>query len=270
MHFGRALPRPRQLTWVEVQPAVKKPATNHEEDKTKQRIVQSDAGKTVPKAAPDSYLGEKNRVVDRETVNSRKMIEMGQKGTASAQPKTQTKQNQTAQTKETGKTEVIKASKLGLAILPEDRRKGLTEELIKDRPEWANIGAQSQDYIQGIKESDRTALNTREYLFFGYHQRIRQRLEMEWTRLLKATLAKYYRSGRHLASEREHTTKVVVVLNGKGEIIRVKMLSESGVRVLDDVAVEAFNRAGPFPNPPRGLVSASGEIEVPWELKLRS
>jgi protein TonB len=247
--------------WVEVAPPVNKTDPKTKADSQK-RVVQSNAGREVKVAEDNAYLGEKNRVVDRETVNAKKAIEAARSG----KPRVAAVKNDKVKQAQESKTEI---AKFGLAILPEARRKGATEELAKDTPQWANIGSQAQDYVQGIKESDRTALNTREYLYFGYHQRIRQRLELEWTRLLKAELVRFYRAGRRLAEDTEYSTRLMVVLNDRGEITRIKVLDMSGTQELDNVAVQAFNKAGPFPNPPKGLVR-NGEIEVPWELKLRS
>jgi protein TonB len=121
-----------------------------------------------------------------------------------------------------------------------------------------------------MKESDRTALNTKEYQFYGYFQRIRQRLDRAWVPILKEKLASYYRQGRQLASDMDHITKVVVILNENGEIVRVKIVSESGTRELDDAAVNAFNQAGPFPNPPHGMVDTNHEVQVPWDFILKT
>jgi TonB family protein len=259
--------------WVQLEPSsVQKPNKNKEDEQ--HRIVQSNAGHETKEAAPNAFLGEKTRVVDRETVNNKKVVQMGHTSLPDktlTPPREDAKQAQN-QPKPKGDNAADKTkplANLGLAILPEERHKGATEALNKDEPQWANIGAQPQDYIDGIKASDRTALNTREYLYFGYHQRIRQRLELEWTRMLREVLIRFYKSGRQLASDTEYTTRLVVILNSRGEITKVKVLSISGTQELDDVAIQAFNRAGPFPNPPRGLVR-NGEIEVPWELKLRS
>lgn len=235
------------------------------------KVVQSTAGREADKAAPDAFLGEKTRVVDRQTVSSKKMTVMGRKGEAKpAKSVSQPKVAQQAKAEKGSPTDRRKPlAQFGLPVLPETRNPGAAKEAAKDEPQWANIGAQPQDYIDGVKQSDRTALNTREYAFFGYHQRIRQRLEQEWTKMLRETLVRFYRGGRQLASETEYVTKVLVVLNASGEITKVKIVSMSGTQELDDVAVEAFNRAGPFPNPPHALIK-NGEIEVPWELKLRS
>lgn len=261
--------------WVQLEPPKNPSNTNKKDLEDSRRIVQSNVGQISKEAAPKSFLGEKTRIVDRETVNKDKKIVVGKPGSP-AKVLTQVKPLDKPQTKnqpkpkgETKAEQKLAMANLGLAILPDARRKGATEDLAKDEPEWANIGSQPQDYVDGIKQSDRTALNTREYLYFGYHQRIRQRLETQWTRLLREVLLKFYRGGRQLANDTEYTTRLMVILNDRGEITKIKVLGMSGTQELDDVAVEAFNKAGPFPNPPKGLVK-NGIVEVPWEMKLRS
>lgn len=261
--------------YVQLQPQLKNPSNNKKDEEDQRRIVQSNLGREVKEAAPKAFLGEKTREVDRQTVNSKKEIVVGKPGNP-AKILTETRPMDKPQTKNQPKPkgeakaeQKTALTKFGLAILPEARRKGATEDLSKDEPQWANVGVQPQDYVDGIKESDRTALNTREYMYYGYHQRIRQRLEHQWTRLLREVLFKYYRSGRQLANDTEYTTRLMVILNDRGEITKIKVLSISGSQELDDVAVEAFNKAGPFPNPPKGLIR-NGEVEVPWDLKLRS
>jgi TonB family protein len=270
----KAMRRSAEPVWVDLAPSKRKPAPSAKErDDERKRMVQSNAGREEKIAAPDSFMGEKTRVVDLQTVNSKKAVEAAKPGMpAPTQAKADPRDKRAEQAKERGQAVPDSKgalAKLGLAILPEARRKGAAEDAMKDVPQWANVGAQPQDYVQGIKESDRTALNTREYLYFGYHQRIRQKLELEWTRLLRAELLRFYKSGRRLASEMEYSTRLMVILNDRGEITRIKILDMSGTQELDNVAVQAFNKAGPFPNPPKGLVK-NGEVEIPWELKLRS
>jgi protein TonB len=48
------------------------------------------------------------------------------------------------------------------------------------------------------------------------------------------------------------------------------MLSESGTGDLDDAAVGAFNQAGPFPNPPKGMIDLNQEIKIPWDFVLKT
>ncbi len=137
-------------------------------------------------------------------------------------------------------------------------------------PRWATPGTRPEDYVKGMKESDQTALNTKEFLFYGYFQRIRERLDRAWVKILRVKLALYYNSGHQLANDMDHTTQVLVVLNRTGEIVRVELVNESGTRALDDAAIEAFNQAGPFPNPPKGMTDVNGEVRVPWDFILKT
>ncbi len=79
-----------------------------------------------------------------------------------------------------------------------------------------------------------------------------------------------YRRGRTPASDREHLTRTLVTLDQRGEIVRIQIIEESGSRDLDDAAIKAFNKAGPFPNPPSGLIEANGLVQIQWQFVLRT
>jgi TonB family protein len=132
-----------------------------------------------------------------------------------------------------------------------------------------NLGSASNDYIKDAKDGDRTMLNTKEFVYFSYYRRIRQKLEVAWNSRLRSTLDGYVYGGRKLAN-REYVTGVIVVLDRHGSITRVQVLQQSGARDLDQAAVDAFNSAGPFPDPPAGIVDENGEIQIPWNFILQS
>jgi TonB family protein len=232
----------KQLTWIDLEPTKKVIKSND-----KRRIVQTAEGRKEKEAPADAHLGWQNQTVDRQTVSKNKTTIMG-----------------SAPKENAGKTAKKTLSQLGLAILPAASR------VYEDKPQWATPGTRPQDSLDGIAESDRTALNTQEFKFYGYFQRIRERLDRAWVPILKEKLMVYYRSGRQLASDSEHVTKVVVFLNEAGEIVRVQLLSESGTRDLDEAAVSAFNKAGPFPNPPKGMADGNHEIQIPWDFILKT
>jgi protein TonB len=259
---------PRQLTWIEVEPKVV-PANKkiQEEDKTRNQVVQTDAGQQVKTATPDAFLGEHNQTVDRETVSRSRTTAMG-KAQRMAKSTGEAKRKVAPQAK-TEVQPIPNIAGLGVKMFPTPVTPK-TEEQVAHEENWADQAGSPQDYVKGIKESDRTALNTKEFVFFGYYQRIRERLDRAWVPILREKLVKYYNTGRHLASEMDHTTKILVVLSDKGEITAVRVVSESGTRDLDDAAVAAFNEAGPFPNPPHGIVNGDGRIEIPWEFILRT
>lgn len=224
------------------------------------RIVESTKGQKVDKAKDDAYLGEANRVVEQETI--------GKDSGILNQPRPA--QKKSSEVQQTAKAQTGPLSKFGIGILPPVLAKPAAPE---ERDNWAKqeeSPAPFNDYIKGLKQAESTALNTKEFMFFGYYQRIRQRLDMAWRPFLREEIMKIVRQGRGLASDKDYITRTLVVLNKTGEIIQVKVLEESGTRNLDEAAVKAFNAAGPFPNPPKGLVGTADTIEIRWDFVLRT
>lgn len=223
----------------------------------KRQIVVSEKGFVVNQPRPDAFLGERNQIVPEQTTGKTQVFPS---------------LSQSHRKSPVNAIEPQLVGKLGLPIL--SHLKKINQESLNSDPEldrrWVSEGQKVQDYVKGIQEANQTALNTREFVFFGYFQRIRERLDRAWVPILRQRLIKYHYSGRKLASNTDHSTRVLVVLNRLGEITRVQVLSESGTRDLDDAAVKAFNDAGPFPNPPQGIVDKNGEIEIPWEFILRT
>ena len=241
-----------------------KPAKKTEVNPSK-RIVQTTAGERADKAAPDAFLGERTQTVDRQTVNRSQRISAPAQAKAQTAAKSNGAPAPRTQAQPAPQSEL---AKLGLPVLPS------ADKILRAQPEHDAVAPQAggmpQDYVKGLKESETTALNTREYVFFGYFQRIRTRLDHAWSGVLRERLIKLYRSGRQLASDMDHTTRVLVTLNSTGEIVRVQVMEESGTRDLDDAAVRAFNQAGPFPNPPHGIVDRSGLIQIRWDFVLKT
>ena len=73
----------------------------------------------------------------------------------------------------------------------------------------------------------------------------------------------------YIASDGDSVTSLRVSLDDKGSIIKVEIKSTSGVREFDDAAVESFNKAGPFPNPPSGMIK-NGLAVVEWGFVVKS
>ncbi|MBI3534428.1 MAG: energy transducer TonB [Deltaproteobacteria bacterium] len=242
----------KKIIYVEIE----EPKKNNITEKTK-RIVQTAQLEKSTEAPQNAFLGAQNQKVDQETMSLKHMVQAGSSQTSKIPEKAMQKP----------KTEI---ANLGLALLPHETTQ-LSKEHIPERlgDEW-NAREIPQDYIRGVRESDRTALNTKEYMFYSYFQRIRQRLDLAWGGTLREKLTKLYRSGRELASDVDHITKLIVILNGNGEVVKVQVIEESGVRDLDEAAIKAFNQSGPFPNPPKGLVDRQGIIKIRWDFILKT
>jgi TonB family protein len=60
-----------------------------------------------------------------------------------------------------------------------------------------------------------------------------------------------------------YTTDVKSILNAHGALEYIEITRESGSPELDDAVVRAFRVAGPFPNPPAGLIEKDGRVYLP-------
>lgn len=234
-------------------------------DDRSKRVVMTEKGDKTDKAAPNAMMGERTQVVERETISQQKIGEAIRQAMAKPKPTTNEKNNV-----KKGGSVIPTLSQLGVSLPKPGLKPGEADQSASSE-ETGALNAQVQgDYVKGYKESDRTMLNTREFVFFGYFQRIRTSLDRAWENSLRDKLTKYFYRGRSLASEMDYTTKLLVTLDNDGQVIRVQMLGASGAKDLDDAAIKAFNEAGPFPNPPKGLVDASGQVLIRWDFVLKT
>lgn len=129
--------------------------------------------------------------------------------------------------------------------------------------------AQNNDFVEEIPLGDMTNLNTTEFKYYGFYHRIRQKLEQYWGSTIQSKAKNLYKSGRRLPASENLITAVQVVLDDRGHIVEIKIEGTSGIRELDQAAIESFNKAGPFPNPPKGLL-VDGRAVIQWGFVVKS
>ncbi len=129
--------------------------------------------------------------------------------------------------------------------------------------------AQNNDFVEEVPLGDMTNLNTTEFKYYGFYHRIRQKLEQHWGSSIKDKAKNLYRSGRRMPASENLITSVTVTLNDHGQIVDMQIEGTSGVRELDQAAIESFNKAGPFPNPPKGLL-VGGRATIQWGFVVKS
>jgi protein TonB len=129
--------------------------------------------------------------------------------------------------------------------------------------------AQNNDFVEDVPLGDMTNLNTTEFKYYGFYHRIRQKLEQHWGSSIQAKAKNLYKSGRRLPASDNLITAVQVVLDDRGHIVEIKIEGTSGIRELDQAAIESFNKAGPFPNPPKGLL-VDGRAVIQWGFVVKS
>jgi TonB family protein len=234
---------------------------------TKRQIVQTEQSKDQLKKVKKAYLGKKDNFVARETKAAKVgSFKQAAKGVRDGQNK---KVSRSAQKKRKNYKDIKFAD---LAIKPNFKR--MDKVLKKQQAAQARKGlqngsskqaglSQANDFVKDVALGDFTKLNTQEFAYYGFYHRIRQKLEQFWGVNIQDQAEKMLKSGRSIASGQNHLTSLVININSLGEIIQVKIKSTSGVKELDEAAVKSFNQAGPFPNPPKGMIR-NGVATIEW------
>jgi TonB family protein len=117
--------------------------------------------------------------------------------------------------------------------------------------------APAPDHVEGVDVGDSTFLNTREWKYAGFFNRVKQTVAENWNPM-SAAQSRDPDGSRYFYKDR--TTVLAVTLNQQGGVTDIKVARSSGLPFLDQTAVEAFERAQPFVNPPNGLADSRGEI----------
>jgi len=130
--------------------------------------------------------------------------------------------------------------------------------------------SQTSDYLKDLDKGMETLLSTREFVYYTFYARIRRQLNQHWGGKVREKLAKIVKEGRSIASSDDKVTKLLITLDRGGKLMKVQVVSDSGVRDLDQAAVEAFQEAAPFPNPPTGIIEPDGTIKIRWDFILEA
>lgn len=164
------------------------------------------------------------------------------------------------------------APKLGsmTAYDPEAAKRDLSNPEETPDPTKNLGGSATSDYLKDVDQGLETLLNAREFKYYTYYNRIRKQLSQHWEPRVRTKLSQMFKQGRYLATATDRITKLIVILDQKGNLVKVQMVKDSGVTDLDDAAVEAFQSAAPFPNPPQGIVDPDGTVKILWDFVLES
>lgn len=218
------------------------------------------------------FLSEKSNTVKKETKAKTGEKFLNAKKTSVAMAKQETKQEKTSGKKAQAKQ---KAASAKAEIF--DNSFNAFSSLSKKESEKQNkpsstseLSSTSNDNLEKIESDLMTRLNTKEYRYFGYYSRIKTQLNQWWVPKVQQKFTKMMRQGRTIASEENKITKLVIVLDITGHLVKVQVLGESGIKDLDDAAIEAFRSAAPFPNPPKGMVDKDGLVKIRWDCVVES
>jgi TonB family protein len=118
-------------------------------------------------------------------------------------------------------------------------------------------GAPANDHIRDVPKGEETMLNSREFRFATFFNRIKRGVSEHWS---PGEVYLRHDPYGNVYGVKDRYTVLNVELDSAGELHEVSVAQSSGVVFLDDEAVNAFQGASPFPNPPNGLVEHDGII----------
>jgi len=118
-------------------------------------------------------------------------------------------------------------------------------------------GAAANDHLDDIEEGDGTYLNTKEWKYASFFNRVKQSVSQQWNpgqqlRLRDPT--------GNIYGGRDRYTVLAVTLTNQGNVREIYVEKSCGLDFLDLEAIQAFERSQPFPNPPPGLVQADSSV----------
>ncbi|MBU8900073.1 energy transducer TonB [Corallococcus sp. H22C18031201] len=119
------------------------------------------------------------------------------------------------------------------------------------------LGAAPNDNLRDVDEGDATMLNTREWKYASFFNRVKQSVGMHWNpnqqmQMRDPTGSTY--------SGKDRYTLLSITLDEKGQVKDIQVDKSSGLDFLDMEAVSSFKRAQPFPNPPSGLLGQDATV----------
>lgn len=272
LHFGLSL-------YLYVVDSGKAPVSETIELTLQEPVVNDDAAKLkqIVQQNPEALNDEKDPNAKFLSEHDQRVVEQTRAQThgdfKNAQVKDMQESKQAKQEKKSKMKQMIAADQKtasGLPVLDALKPNFDWDRMDKIGGSKRETASKTDDYLKEVKDGAQTMLSTREFLYYSYYNRIRGQLKQYWEPRIKEKVKKIFATGRSIASDEDRITRVLIVLNDAGTLVKVQVVGESGVRDLDDAAVEAFRQAAPFPNPPKGIVDTDGLIKIRWDFILEA
>ena len=128
-------------------------------------------------------------------------------------------------------------------------------ELTPSLPKLERLaGMPANDHLPDVETDAETRLNTFRWKHATFFNRIADSIRSQWNG--GVVLSRSDPAGDVFGFE-DRLTVVQVTLDKSGNIVDLAVAEGSGADPLDDEALRAFKRAGPFPNPPEALFEGS-------------
>jgi protein TonB len=219
------------------------------------QLAHTELVKPSKEAPEDGRLGKQNQKVAHETQASRLgSFQVGRSGNKGGAEKGTSTEAENA------------LSSLGLTGASMSYREPTSlEQQVRE-----GASNQTSAWFDDVAIGERTLLNTREYVYYGFFLRVQEQFEDHWRDLVRKGLTQMQKSGKKLISRQSLETMVEVTLDEDGKLLDIAIKDSSGRYELDQAAVDAFREARQFPHPPKGLIEENGQVLLEWRFVLRT
>lgn len=119
-----------------------------------------------------------------------------------------------------------------------------------------------------VKIGSFTALNTDRYLYYSFYARIEEQIRYRWENRVMAAIQRFDNITMMNTGNRNWVTHIEFLLDREGFLKSALVMKESGVKIFDMAAINAFREARVFPNPPPEMVREDGFIHIKYSFSV--
>lgn len=110
-----------------------------------------------------------------------------------------------------------------------------------------------------------TALNTDRYTFYSFYARVEELVRFRWESRVYNSIDTFDRNYvLSVVGNRDWITKVEFLLDRNGKLVQSRILKSSGIKKFDLAAIQSFQEAHVFPNPPQDLIEPDGYVHLQY------
>ncbi len=231
-------------------------------EKTKEKIYLSKHNQQVDKNMRASRVGEFKNVLDEglDSGDERKKL-AGAEAVKAKKEKTNNFESQNL---------------FALATDYKNSDEAKADQLINDRKPSSivDVGggrkgkglSATDDYLDGIAIGANTLLNTQEFKYYSFYERVRLLLVERWRARIRKEIERARRpaSAGGRLSQGSKITKLNVRIGPDGNIAGIDKKGLSGIDAFDQAAEISFREAAPFPHPPAEMLK-NNELTIQWD-----
>ena len=122
--------------------------------------------------------------------------------------------------------------------------------------------------VPDIKFGNMTLLNTNQFTYYAFYNRLNQNFGARWVYNVQNFAAKLGAVRKSYFRNKKHITQFEAVLDPNGELLELFLHRSSGVKALDHAAISAINAIAPIKNPPEDLIEDDGLIHIHYALEV--